>query len=97
MKDKNIQEPNSAGTAAKQMVRLLVLGGCLTLIVAGLALAGGLWLDARLGTAPRWTLILLIGSIPLAFGSVFWLVKRELSRKNSMGELIDPNDELTDH
>ncbi len=56
--------------------------GCLTVGVAGLALAAGLWLDAQFGTVPRWTLILVLGSVPISMGAIFFLARRVIrSRK----------------
>lgn len=63
--------------------------GCLTLIVAGAALIAGLLIDVRLGTAPRWTLILLIGSAPFSFGGVYLIVRRALKRVRKEGQRID--------
>jgi hypothetical protein len=39
--------------------------GCLTLIVIGVALGAGLWLDGQFGTKPIFTLALVLGSIPV--------------------------------
>lgn len=52
----------------------LVIGqaGCLTLVIVILAVLAGLWLDEALGTKPTFTLILILGSIPV---SLFTLVK----------------------
>lgn len=66
-------------SAGRQM-RTSLQVGCLTFLVAGLALAGGLWLDVRLDTFPRWTLILVLGSMPLALFGVFWMVRRALKK-----------------
>ena len=60
--------------------------GCLTFLVAGLALGGGLLLAARLETFPRWTLILLAGSAPLTLGGVYLIVRRTLKRMKDEGE-----------
>jgi hypothetical protein len=54
--------------------------GCLTFAVALGAILLGLWLDTRLGTTPRWTLIMLIGSAPFALGGVFLLTRRALRK-----------------
>jgi hypothetical protein len=54
--------------------------GCLTFALASVAILVGLWLDLRLGTAPRWTLILLIGSAPVALGGVYFIARRSLRR-----------------
>ena len=63
--------------------------GCLTLVVAGAALVAGLLIDARLGTAPRWTLILLLGSAPFSFGGVYLIVRRALKRNREEGQRVD--------
>lgn len=39
--------------------------GCLTILVIGVALAAGLWLDQQFGTKPVFTLVLVLGSIPV--------------------------------
>ena len=40
--------------------------GCLTLIVLAAAVLGGMWLDARLGSKPTFTVGLLLVSIPVS-------------------------------
>jgi len=67
------------GSAGRQVKTSLQVG-CLTFLVAGIALAIGFWLDARLGSFPRWTLILVLGSAPIALGGVFWMVSRSLRK-----------------
>lgn len=64
----------------KRMVLVTAQAGCLTFLIAGLALTLGLWLDARSSSFPRWTLIALLGSAPLALGAVYLLVRRVLNR-----------------
>lgn len=54
--------------------------GCLTMGLAMVAILVGLWLDARMGTTPRWTLILLVASAPIALGSVFLVTRRALRK-----------------
>ena len=54
--------------------------GCLTLTLAAVAILIGYWLDTRLGTAPQWTLILLIASAPFALGGVFLITRRALRK-----------------
>jgi uncharacterized membrane-anchored protein len=65
----------------KRMVLMPLQAGCMTLVVAGVALLVGYLLDSRLGTFPRWTLIVLISSAPLTLGGVYWLVRRMLKRQ----------------
>jgi len=40
--------------------------GCLTLVVLAAAVLGGMWLDARLGSKPTFTVGLLLVSIPVS-------------------------------
>ena len=54
--------------------------GCLTLVIVLIALFGGLWLDNRFGTRPWITVILVIGSVPVALVAMFWVVRKATSR-----------------
>ena len=66
---------------AKQLRRSAFVGlqaGCLTFLIAGTAIIVGWLVDTRLGTFPRWTLILLIGSAPITLGGIYFLVRRVL-------------------
>lgn len=81
-------------TQQRKSVGLIPLqAGCLTFGLAMIAILVGLWLDVRLGTAPRWTLILLIGSAPFALGGVYFIVRRSLRGMNSTGATPDTNTE----
>ncbi len=72
---------NSLNAEKKIPLGLIPLqAGCLTFAMATVAILVGLWLDARLGTAPRWMLILLIGSAPFTLGGVFFYVRASLRR-----------------
>lgn len=70
----------------KNIALIPLKAGCLTIAVAGVALLLGLWLDARLGTLPRWTLILLIGSAPFTLLGVYLFVRKGLRRMRDEGE-----------
>ena len=60
---------------------LVSLGsGCLTFVVAGLAAFAGFMIDRQAGTELRWTLILLIASMPISFGGAY-LISRGAVRK----------------
>ena len=48
--------------------------GCLTLVVIGIALGAGLWLDNQFGTRPIITLVLVIASVPLTLFLMFRVV-----------------------
>jgi F0F1-type ATP synthase assembly protein I len=39
--------------------------GCITILIVGLALAAGLLLDRFLGTDPIFTILLMVGSVPV--------------------------------
>jgi F0F1-type ATP synthase assembly protein I len=54
--------------------------GCLTLIIIFLALFAGLWLDRFFETRPLFTIILLIGSVPLTLFLMFRVVKAATGR-----------------
>ncbi|MFW5714500.1 MAG: hypothetical protein ACOCYU_07500 [Brevefilum sp.] len=70
----------------KRVAMVTLTTGCLTFLVAGAALSAGILLDARLGTSPRWTLILLAGSAPLTLGGVYLIVRRTLKRMKDEGK-----------
>jgi hypothetical protein len=50
--------------------------GCLTLVIVLLAVFGGIWLDKVLGTKPFFTVLLVLGSAPLALVLTFWVARR---------------------
>ncbi len=54
--------------------------GCLTLVIVLAAVLAGLWLDARFGTKPWFTLGLLAVSIPLSLGAMFLVVRLAVSK-----------------
>ena len=79
-------ERHSQTAQAKRMALVTLSAGCLTFVVAGLALGVGFVLDTRLETFPRWTLILLAGSAPFTMGGVYLIVRRTLRKMKSEGE-----------
>jgi F0F1-type ATP synthase assembly protein I len=56
------------------------LGGCLVLIVVIGALLGGLWLDNALKTKPLFTLVLVIGSMPVGIFVMYRVVMSTVAR-----------------
>ncbi len=54
--------------------------GCLTLVIIFIALFGGLWLDSRFQTRPTFTIILLLGSVPVTLILMFLVVRQATSR-----------------
>jgi hypothetical protein len=66
---------------SQQALRMALLGvigqtGCLTLVIVLVALGAGLWLDSQFHTRPLFTLILVLGSIPV---TLFLMVRLVLS------------------
>lgn len=53
--------------------------GCITLLIVFLALFGGLALDRVLDTKPLFTIVLLVGSAPLALFLTFWIAMRAVN------------------
>lgn len=61
--------------------------GCLTLLLIGIAIGAGLWLDAQFDSRPIITVILVLASVPLTFYLVIRLVLRgtsNLQRKSNL-------------
>lgn len=87
-----MNRPENYKTQAKRnknMALIPLKAGCLTFAAAGVALLLGLWLDARLGTLPSWTLILLIGSAPFTLFGVYLIVRkglREMQKEREVDE-----------
>ena len=77
MSDKDGQKQDR-GQYALNMTLAAVAGqvGCLTLTIIIVTLFGGLWLDNTLGTRPLFTVLLLIGSIPVTIILMFWVVRK---------------------
>jgi F0F1-type ATP synthase assembly protein I len=56
--------------------------GCLILFIILGALIAGLWLDRTLGTLPIFLIIFLVGSMPLSWVAIFFIVNRAKKRLN---------------
>lgn len=54
--------------------------GCLTLVIIFVALFAGLWLDRYLDTKPLFTIVLLVGSVPVTLYLMFRVVRVATSR-----------------
>ena len=54
--------------------------GCLTLVIIFVALFAGLWLDRYLETKPLFTIVLLIGSVPVTLFLMFRVVRAATNR-----------------
>jgi len=59
---------------------VLVQVGCLTVIILLAALGGGLLLDTRFNTRPLFTLILVLGSVPVTVYLLFRIVLSGMKR-----------------
>ena len=58
------------------LLRVALGVGCLTLVIIFASLFLGLWLDRTFDTLPLFTILLLVGSMPLSWVGVFKLVNR---------------------
>ena len=47
------------------LVSLISQSGCVTVAIIGVALVAGLWLDGRFDSKPLFTLLLVLGSVPV--------------------------------
>ena len=54
--------------------------GCVTVVIVVTTLILGLWLDARFGTRPWITILLLVLSVPFTLMLMVWIVRRLTSR-----------------
>ena len=69
---------------------LISLGsGCLTLLIAAVAIAVGVLLDLRMDSFPRFTLILLIGSAPFTLIALFFIVRKAIRKSAAAREAIE--------
>lgn len=85
---------DARGGRQRNSVALIpLIGGCLTFALATVAILVGLLIDLRLGTTPRWTLIILIGSAPFALGGVYFIVRRYLARLRAEQETFHQKEE----
>lgn len=63
--------------------------GCLTVVVLGLMLLVGLWLDGYFSTRPLFTILMIVFSVPVTLVLMFVVVRRaaqRLSAVSSRGE-----------
>lgn len=77
------EKPLSKGSQyALNLTMAAVAGqaGCLTLVIIFIALGAGLWLDSRFDTKPIFTVVLMVGSVPVTLFSMIKVVQRATSR-----------------
>ena len=72
---------NSRAQHAFNLTLAAVAGqvGCLTLVVIFLSLFAGLWLDNQFQSRPLFTILLLVGSVPVTIIGMFWVVRKATS------------------
>jgi len=81
-----MSQPDNQGKERFQYAMNLTLAsvagqvGCLTLVIIFLALFAGLWLDRYLETKPLFTIVFLIGSVPVTLFLMFRVVKAATDR-----------------
>jgi F0F1-type ATP synthase assembly protein I len=71
--------------------------GCLTLIIIIIALFVGLWLDNTLDSKPLFTLLLMIGSVPVTLILMFKIVTTATNhmKPDSPKQLVEKHEEET--
>lgn len=91
MKKKN--EPNSVKQSISRMLMVSLGSGCLTFVIATLAAFVGFMIDRSAGTELRWTLILLIGSMPISMGGAYLIshgaVRRMKAEQAALNEAVE--------
>lgn len=81
----NEQSQQSKGLM-RRMAFTSLKAGCLTFLVAGVALLVGLFIDIRQDTLPRWMLIFLVGSMPFTLGGLYFIVRHEIKKIRVMDQ-----------
>jgi len=79
------QGPSGEGSQTQGELALWITGllgqvGCLTAALIVVALLAGLWLDQQFATKPVFTLILLMGSVPVTIYLMIRIVLRGMAR-----------------
>ncbi|MCP4286629.1 MAG: AtpZ/AtpI family protein, partial [Gammaproteobacteria bacterium] len=79
------QPPKNRAQYAFNLTLAAVAGqvGCLTLVIIFVSLFGGLWLDNTFDTRPIFTILLLVGSVPVTIIAMFWVVRKATSHIKS--------------
>lgn len=86
-----------AGTGeGQQALAIAVAGllgqiGCITLVLIAAALAVGLWLDTQFNTRPLFTIIFILGTVPITLYLMVRMVLGGMSRLQSQPEAADEN------
>lgn len=70
----------SQRTVNLALASVAALGGCLVLAIVVIALFSGLWLDGVLNTKPLFTLVLVIGSVPVGIFVMYQVAMGVINR-----------------
>jgi len=73
-------QESQPGPLALAIAGVLVQVGCLIILVILAALGGGLFLDTRFNSRPLFTLLLVLGSIPITFYLLLRIVRSSTKR-----------------
>ena len=66
------------------VIKIAVQVGCLTLLIILAALILGLWLDNIMSTRPLFTILFMVGSMPMTWVAIFRVVNR--SKQQIIGQ-----------
>lgn len=75
------------------MAGILGQAGCVTLLFIGAGLGLGLWLDGRFDTRPIFTLLFVLGSVPITMYLLFRMVMTNTGRLQRLAEQVWPRRE----
>jgi len=89
MNDENFKDQQTAMQAKRRLSWLPLQAGCLSLAIALVAIAIGLWIDFRYDSAPCWTLSVLIGSAPFTLILVISIIRRALGKTRDESKTKD--------
>lgn len=95
----NDGKPPQSGEQDSQALAVAVAGllgqvGCVTLVLIGVALATGLWLDAQFNTRPLFTILLILGTVPVTLYVMVRMVLGGMSRLQlAAGDAAETNEQ----
>lgn len=80
---------------ATEISRVLVSVGCVTIVLIGLALGAGLFLDQYLENDRKWlTIIFMLGSVPISLFLVMRVVGQSMKRVQAAYPPSKPNPDI---
>lgn len=69
--------------------------GCLTIIIIGVALGAGIFLDRFLDTRPIFTILLLVGSVPVSLYIIVRVTLTAVARSQAV-TAVEKSEEMHD-